>query len=429
MVQPIQSRTRLQIRQSIGRNLGMVIVGTATGGGDNASLLDTYGMARGGNDEYNGRQVQFNSGTNIAAGDKTFVTDYAVGSFDATLAPVVSGSVASGDTYEMWESPWLVEDINDAIDQAIMEVTDDCLQIKETHNTYTAENVYEYDWLSGFVGLSKVEWVYTTEDYKELHDCDIAWDELVDGDVTASVDTALEKEGTGCLKLVVAAGCGAGDILATEDISLTDISELNEAEIWIRSSVALDAGDIQLLLDNTAQCASPVETLDIPATTANTWTRHVISLANPENDSAIISVGLKMVVDKGSFNLFADDIRVVLSGSRCYKTVPPEHWAITRGATAYLTFTQAGLSLVGSPTQIRLTGMQKPSLLTADTSASEVDPDWIISRVTGKLLLGHAKSRSIDINDRQSVAKFWLGDAERKKTGIRTGIPPNLRVI
>jgi len=428
MAKPMQARNRLEIRQAIGYNLADIIVGTATGGGDTASLLDTYGLAKGGDDEYNGRQVQFNT---LAAGsppEKTFVSDFADTGSDATLAPVLSGAVAANDTYEMWKT-FLVEDINDAINQAIMEVTARCLQMKETHNNHTAKKTYEYAWLTSFKALHSVEYVSSVGEEVIIHRCNAVWDELVDGDVTASLDTALEKEGTGCLKLVVAAGCGAGDILATEDISSKDLSECDELEIWIYSSVALSAGDLQVLLDDTAQCASAVESLNIPATTAATWTRHVISLANPHLDTAIISVGLKMVTDKGAFTLYADDIKAVKATSRVYRELNPEYWSIVKGSTNYLRFTENGFSVVSSPTQIRLTGYQLAALLSDDTTDSEIDPAYLIAAVTGNLLISHAKSRSLDINDRQKLSQFWLAKAEKMKIGLTTDILPDTRWI
>ena len=50
---PVQARTRKQLRQSIGYNLGALKVGTATGGTNN-TLIDVNTF-RGGDDEYIGK--------------------------------------------------------------------------------------------------------------------------------------------------------------------------------------------------------------------------------------------------------------------------------------------------------------------------------------------------------------------------------------
>jgi len=395
----------------------MILV-TASSTTDTSSLIAAYSLRKGGDDEYNGSQVVCVTPTgSIVVGEKSWVTDFEAATFDATVAPVFSANITSGDIFEMWKV-MTYEEVNDAIDQAIMEVTDDCLQVREIHNVYTASGQYEYDCLTSFKALHRVEYVRSVGTEHILHTCDAVWDELVDADVTASLETALIKEGTGSLKLVAAVGLGAGDIMATEDIASLDISDCDELEIWVYSTVALAAGDLQVLLDNTAQCASAVESLNIPATTANTWTRHVITLANPQNDSAIISVGIKQVNDKGAFTLYADYIKAVQSGSRRYLNLNPEHWYIAKGSTPYLKLTSSGLNVTGTPTQLRLTGFQLPSLLTADTTESEIDPAYLTARVVGRLLISHAKSSRLDIQDRANLSKYWLGEAERRLSQI-----------
>lgn len=425
MTQPIQSRTRLQIRQSIGRNFGDVIISEVTTTVDTSSLKDTYGLARGGDNEYRGRQVQINTPAgSIAAGERSFVTSFDSETFDCTMAPLFTQALTDGDTYEMWKV-FLIEDINDAIDQAIMEVTDDCQQDKEIHNVYTEARKYEYAVLSGFKGIHTVEYVDTIGLISTIHDCDVVWDELVDGDVTASIDSDVLNDSA--LKLVVAAGAGAADILATDNINSLDLTGKDEITIEVYSTVALDAGDLQVLLDDTALCASPVESLDIPATSAYTKTTHVISLANPSSDSAIISVGIKMVVDKGAFTVYVNNIKAVQSSTRIYKALNPQQWELVKGSTPYLKLTPSGLSVVGNPTQLRLTGYQSPSLLTSDSSTSEIDPAWLIARVTGRLLISHAKSSQLDLQDRQELSKYWLGEAENRMTSIRTGMISDTR--
>jgi len=406
-----------------------MILGVVTSTGDTDTLKDSKWLARGGDDEYNGRQVViYDAAGSIVDGESSFVSDFAAATYEATMLPVFTANITILDKYEMWRTFWK-EEINEAINQAIMDVTDDCLQIKQTTNTYTDDDEYEYNCLSDFVGLYKVEYEYDSGIEHILHNCDVAWDELVDGDVTATADTTLKWEGSASAKLVVAAGCGAGDILATDSISALNISDCNKVQVTVYSTVALDAGDIQLLLDNTASCASPVESLNIPATTANTKTTHVIALANPESDSAIISVGLKMVTDKGAFTLYADKIRAFKSTSKEYRVLNPEMWSIVKDSTNYLKLTPEALGLIGDTRQLRLTGYQIPALLTAEATASEVDPSWLIAKVTGRLLIGHAKSSRLDILDREKLSKYWFDEAEKRMPHIRTMIANNTRWV
>lgn len=143
-----------------------------------------------------------------------------------------------------------------------------------------------------------------------IEDGEDAWNESADADVTSTLDAAVSKVGAGSAKLAVAAGASAGDLLATEAVTAKDLSKYDQIKLWIRSTVLTAAGDLQLLLDNTASCASPVLTLDIPALAANTWKHCVIPYdRNTAGLDAIISVGLKYVTDIGAVNINIDDIR------------------------------------------------------------------------------------------------------------------------
>lgn len=145
-----------------------------------------------------------------------------------------------------------------------------------------------------------------------IEDCEDAWNESVDGDVTSNLDTGDFKTGSGSVEFICAAGLGAGDIIATEVIapSATAFHGKTHVTMWIKSTVATSAGDLQLLLDDTASCASPLEELDIPALVANTWTRVYLPLANPGSDNTIISIGLKYVTDIGAVTINVDDIAI-----------------------------------------------------------------------------------------------------------------------
>lgn len=184
----------------------------------------------------------------------------------------------------------------------------------------------------------------------QLHACDVVWDELVDGDVTASADTTVYKEGTASLKLVVADACAAGDKLATDNITSANLSTYHAITAWIRSTTALNASDIQILLDDTASCASPLESLNLPAITANTWTKVKLALATPASDTAIISVGVKMVVDKGAFTLYVDDIKAVKADTFTGNTTS------NNDAVYYQSFTSSSgtvLYKADTPNQVR----------------------------------------------------------------------------
>lgn len=141
-----------------------------------------------------------------------------------------------------------------------------------------------------------------------VEDCEDTWNEYAAAAVTAALDAVNFKVGSGSAKFTMTADAGV-EILATELMSILSLVQHTHIGMWIKSSVVLNAGDLQLLLDNTAACASPLETLNIPAVAANTWTWVEMALANPATDLFLVSIGIKQAVDKGAFVLNIDDVR------------------------------------------------------------------------------------------------------------------------
>lgn len=156
-----------------------------------------------------------------------------------------------------------------------------------------------------------IELLQSGESYTVIEDCEDAWNEQVVSGVTASADTSDKKVGTASAKFVVDATPAAGAILGSEAITSADLSGKYLIRLSIKSSVALSAGDLQLLLDDTANCASPLESLNIPAIPANQWKEVYLALSNPSLLTAIISIGIKQVVDVGAFSLWIDDVRAI----------------------------------------------------------------------------------------------------------------------
>ena len=145
-----------------------------------------------------------------------------------------------------------------------------------------------------------------------LEDCEDAWNEQVISGVTTEVDTD-KKVGTNAVKLTMADGAGTG-ILASEVISIASLASYDRITAWVKSSINLAANDLQLRLSATALCASPLESLNIPALVANVYTPISLTLANPATDLLLISIGIYQVVDKGVFIFHIDDIRAIKGG-------------------------------------------------------------------------------------------------------------------
>jgi len=144
--------------------------------------------------------------------------------------------------------------------------------------------------------------------YKTIHNCEQPW--TAKANVTATADSDYRFDGEHSAKLVVAAGFTTG-LLATYDFTSIDLSDYAQVGLWIYSNLAIASGVLQLVLDDHAACASPIETINLPGIPADIWTYIEVDLANASTDTAIISVGLNAVSDPGEPTLYVDFIHAV----------------------------------------------------------------------------------------------------------------------
>jgi hypothetical protein len=143
-----------------------------------------------------------------------------------------------------------------------------------------------------------------------IDNCEDAWDSAVAANTTNAVDLVDFKVGTASVKHVCAAAMAA-DVFTTEVVAPGDLDTYTHIEVWLKSSVDMAADSLRILLDDTADCASVLETLSAPALVANVWKHCRIALANPQLDLAIISAGLQFHIDVGACNVWMDDLRAV----------------------------------------------------------------------------------------------------------------------
>jgi hypothetical protein len=303
----IQGRTREQLRQHIGYALGGVAVSAATESGSTTTLLDNT-LVLGGADTQIGKWIRFTSGSNDALTRR--VTDSSISSNVTTLTfmPAATAATAS-ESYELWDGTYSPDSVDDFINQAIITATGWVYDPIEDISLHGDGKQARFDIPSNISMLSKIEYRHKVS-FTRIHAAGTTFDETADSDFTQSLDTKDRKQGTQSLKMVIAAGASAGDFV-TDSITSKDLSGYDTIEMWVKSTVATSSGNLKLLLDDTASCASPLETLSIPAVSADTWTFVRMSLANPETDTAIISIGLEYDSDLGACTVWIDDIVAV----------------------------------------------------------------------------------------------------------------------
>ena len=415
----VQGRTRKQIRVSVGYNLQALYVSSTTSTVDRTSVIDT--TLRGGDDAHNGKWVVQTSGTNDE--EIRQVSDYTQSSTDMTVAPSFTNSVGSGVTYELWDEKFNPARINDWIDQAIIEVTGRVYDPETDVSLHTDGNTTTYSIPSQFAMINKIEQRKTVTSTR-IHDCESDFDEVTTPTgISTALDTQDRKQGTQSLKVTYVVGASAGAVI-TDSITSKDLSKYTHVEFWIKINLAAgtSSGNLKLLLDNTADCVSPVETLAVPALTADTWKYCRVALANPESDTAIISVGLEYDSDLGACNVWLDDIKAVVDDSAAWEKMGHHLWSIDKN-NRKLVFSQDGRS-AARYNLLRLTGGDQPAIMTADDSTCEVDEGYVIARATALAL--SASWGLPDPGEARRMAQFWMALSEQAKArmpmlqGVRT---------
>jgi len=144
-----------------------------------------------------------------------------------------------------------------------------------------------------------------------VEDCEDVWTDGSGGQVTCEQGaTTYKKVGTYSAKMTVDAGAAAG-LLAYENFSAANLSPYTHLRLWIYSTKTVTAGQLQILLDDTNGCASPIETIDVPAMTLNTWYQFWLPIADPTLCTAIASIGIQQAEDLGAFVVYVDDVNAV----------------------------------------------------------------------------------------------------------------------
>ena len=223
--------------------------------------------------------------------------------------------------------------------------------------------------------------------------------------------------------MVIASGASAGDFV-TDSITSKNISGYDYIEMWVKSTVATSAGNLKLLLDDSASCASPLETLSIPALSADTWTFVRMQLSTPELDTAIISVGLEYDSDLGACTVWIDDITAVKNDTAEWSTLDRRLWKIDKEARD-LILLRDGQDALGY-SLIKIVGGDKPATLSSETDTTEIPERYVIAFATMRALLANSGGSSTDPDSKRQLAGFWNEEIARAKasfpmlTNVRT---------
>ena len=416
-----QGRTLKQLRQAVGFNLGALHTGTAYDAGSNTTLISLSFV--GGDDTYNGKWVAVADASNSDSTEFRIISDYTASAYRATLQQQLSFATAAGDSYEIWDEPYKPENINEFINQAIVDSTGLIYDPIENISLHGDGKQTRYDIPSGISQISKIEYRNKIS-FTRLHDCGSTFDEKTDSDFTQSLDTKDKKQGTQALKMVIASGASAGDFV-TDSITSKNISGYDYIEMWVKSTVATSAGNLKLLLDDSASCASPLETLSIPALSADTWTFVRMQLSTPELDTAIISVGLEYDSDLGACTVWIDDIAAVKNDTAEWSTLDRRLWKIDKEARD-LILLRDGQDAIGY-SLIKIVGGDKPATLSSETDTTEIPERYVVAFATMRALLANSGGPSTDPDSKRQLASYW--DDETNKARASFPMLTNVRTV
>ena len=408
----IQGRTRKQLRQSIGYSLGAMQTGTTYDAGSTTTLISL--TFTGGDDNHNGKWITVFDTSNSDSAETRLVSDYTASAYRITLGQALSFATVAGDTYELWDSPYSPDAIHDFINQSIISVTGNAYDPIENISLHGDGYQTRFDIPSNISMISRVDYRHKVSSTR-IHACNATFDEKTDGDFTQSLGTKDKKQGTQSLKMVIAAGASAGDFV-TDSITSKDLSQYDYIEMWVKSTVATSAGNLKLLLDDTASCGSPLETLSIPALSANTWTFVRMALSNPNTDTAIISVGLEYDSDLGACTVWIDDISAVENDTAEWTTLDRRNWRIDKEARD-LILGRDGHDVVGY-SLMKIVGGDKPALLSSDATATEVDENFIIANATNLALISTSGGPATDPDAKRQLSAYWAAQAERARRAL-----------
>jgi hypothetical protein len=189
--------------------------------------------------------------------------------------------------------------------------------------------------------------------------------------------------------------------------------------MWVKVtgiSSALVAGNLKLHLDDGTVTADGTdkESLNMPVISPDTWTFARMSLANPEIDTAIASIGLEHDADLGAdVTIWLDDISVVRNGSAEWVKVPRNLWHIEHGSSDIVLDNY--FHGTAPYNLLKLVGGDKPALLTSDTATPEIPDQYLIAQGTALAFAASSGGPSTDPDQRRNQAGFWFGRASSDK--------------
>jgi len=380
------AKKRYELRQALSERMDDCQMVTPDSGGAttivDANLVDE-------DDYWNHHSLIFYAGDNV--GKIRTVSDWEHDTNTLTFATVTT-AVDTEDLAEIhikFTATRYNQVINDAIDMAadffLIPAVDETLVLSVWKKGSAGRAMKrEYDIPAGFDYIDKI--IMETTQTKQLIDCEEVWSD-VDAAVTAALDDDDYQQGNNSLQFTVADTISNGDVIASKDLdAAVDLSMYQKISFWMKVTSAVAAADLELLLAADSAVATPIETIELPVIAANTWTFVRCTLATPELDTAILSIGFEYDANKKANVIKVDIIGAVLEGQPFFGEdgeFDHRDWSIVKDTTPKIKF-RKDVSLTPGKA-LRLEGQTHQAVLSEETDTCAVPPEYILMQACAML--------------------------------------------
>ena len=411
MAGPNQSRTRKQIRQSIGVSLKAIDLdaGTITRAPAETSSAKSFiydnAVAFGAVNDYRGKWVIATDSGGTTETRRILSSDPNARVFEVSVP--FSNTPDTDWEFEVWDEDVSPVSVHEYINNAIMEVNLASAVKFDSDSMHYTSAVKEYPLASSFSGVINVSY-RTGVKGKQLVSYNDAPSTL-SSNTSISSDTAHYREGTAAAKISISASESASTDIAGSSFDSTDISGYDTLELWVNSNVATDTAQLVVKLMNGS---SVRESLVVPALNADSYTHVQLSLNNPEIDTDITAVRISTDSSGGSSRTVnIDNLRAIRAQSGKYEPVHDRLWSLNQSDRS-IVFSE-NMSIPAS--KLRVTGTKNPSLLSSDSAASDVPAEFIKNSAIAEHLRATASrsGENIDASFEQSIRFESLAQAER----------------
>ncbi len=237
--------------------------------------------------------------------------------------------------------------------------------------------------------------VYSSTSTVVIEDTADAWQ--TDTATSAATDASVPAGQSGTSVKIVVPELGATQLLAHEETGGINLASMDVVYLWAQflanSTTSLTAGQVALLLDDTANCQSPIKILDIPAmATSALWVAMILDIGDASGLGSTAAVGIRQVADLSTYSFYVKDIRglAFIDGMKS--------WTITHNVEMLDTTTFDEGQASNSPRQF------VPGL-SGWSGTFEGFKDGVPAA------LGYGSSIILALSESTTAGQSWLGDA------------------